>query len=174
MKRILLLLFVLLAGLQLQAQNIPQNQRVGYLNTAEILEQIPEYVVAQEKLEDLAKQYEADVEREFNKIEQLYQAYQSAKSTMNSNQRTERENDIIERERTAKELQKKYFGQDGVMQTKSEELIGPIQERVQQAIDKVAQDGNFMLIFDIAYMQGVAYSNKADNLNDEVLRILKY
>lgn len=176
MKRVLLIAVVVLLGaMQLNAQNANALQaRIGYINTETILSQIPEYKIAQEKLELLSNQYKEKVEGEFKKIEVLYQNYQSSKSTLGQSAREQRENDIIGKEKVAKELQKTYFGQDGIMQKKSEELLNPIKEKVQLAIDKVAKNGNFMLIFDLAAMQGVAYSNAGDDLSGLVVKTLGY
>lgn len=174
MKRVLFMAVVLLLGaMQLNAQNARiQGTRVGYINTETILSRIPEYKVAQDKLEVLSKQYQDRIDAEVKKIDALYQSYQSSKATLNEYQRSQKENEIITKERSVKEQQKTYFGQDGVMQQRSEELLGPLKNKVQQAIDKIAKDGNYMLILDLAAMQGVAYSNEADNLSNLVLKTM--
>lgn len=174
MKRILFIAVVLLLGaMQLNAQNTRiSGTRVGYINTETILSRIPEYKIAQDKLEALSNQYKEKMDAEVKKIEALYQSYQSSKASLNEYQRSQRENDIITKERNVKEQQKAYFGQEGIMQQKSEELLNPVKSRVQQAIDRVAKEGNYMLIFDIAAMQGIAYSNDADNLSGLVLKTM--
>ncbi|MEF9932115.1 MAG: OmpH family outer membrane protein [Bacteroidales bacterium] len=176
MKRFLIVTIVILfAAMQVNAQSANSiGAKIGYINTETILSQIPEYKVAQEKLEVLSNQYKERVDGEVKKIEILYQSYQSSKATLSEQVRVQRENEIINRERSVKELQKTYFGQDGVMQKKSEELLTPIKDKIQQAIDKIAKDGNFMLIFDLAALQGVAYSNANDNLSNLVLKIMGY
>lgn len=176
MKKILLtLIAALLMGLQLEAQNVALPKgKVGYINTETILAAIPEYKVTQEKLETLGKQYKDRIDAELKKIEVLYTNYQSAKASLNEYQRNQKENEIINLERSVKEQQKTYFGQDGVMQKKSEELLNPIKTKVQQAIDQIAKEGNFMLIFDLAAMQGVAYANEGENLSTLVVKRLGY
>ena len=127
-------------------------QKVGYINTEKILAVIPEY----------------------SKIESLYQSYQQQKATLSAQARQQRENDIISREQTVKELQKSYFGQDGIMQKKSQELMDPIRERVDAAVKKIAENGNFMIIFDLSLMQGVAYARPGDDLSSLVIKALGY
>ena len=170
MRKVLLLTIALVTSLCAIAQT--SNGKVGYINTEDILNKIPEYTAAQAKLTELGEQYNKTVEAEFKKVENMYNNYQSSKANMTQQVREQRENEIIAKERAAKELQNTYFGQDGRMQKKSEELLTPIKNKIQNAIDKVAQSGNFMLIFDIAGMQGVAYSNPSDNLNSQVLKLL--
>ncbi len=167
MKKFLLIAFaMLLAAFQMNAQ------KVGYINTEKILSAVPEYKSAQAQLENLSRQYQQKIENEYSKIEVLYNSYQQQKANMSAQARQLKENEIIGREKDVKELQKTYFGQDGLMQKKSEELMNPIKERVDAAINKVAQSGNFMIIFDVSTMQGVAWTNPQDDLSAIVIKAL--
>ena len=80
----------------------------------------------------------------------------------------------MQKEQAVKELQKEYFGADGVMQQHSSRLLDPIREKVDAAISKVAEKGNYMVILDLASMQGVAYSNPSYDLSAEVIKALGY
>ena len=115
------------------------------------MNRIPEYVEAQKSLNSLAELYRDEIESKYKVIEQMYNSYMSSKSRMTEYQQSQKENEIIEREREVKELQNDYFGPEGVMQEKSEELLSPIRERVQQVVDKIATvpTGSF------GYMQDV-------------------
>lgn len=167
MKKILIIVIALLCcSLQMSAQ------KTGYINTETILSQIPEYQVAQQKLNVLSEQYKNKVDSELNVVEQMYNKYMSVKSTLTEAQRTQQEEAIISKERSAKELQKTYFGQDGYLQKKSEELLTPIKNKVQQAIDKIAASEDFMIIFDLAVLQGVVYDNPKYDLSAKVLAVL--
>ena len=169
MKRILVIVaLVLFASLQATAQ------KIGYINTEKILSVIPEYKSAQDQLENLSRQYSQKIESEYARIETMYQSYQQQKANLSAQARIQKENEIISREKTVKELQKSYFGQDGLMQKKSEELLNPLKERVDAAVKKIADNGNFMIIFDVSIMQGVAYANESDDLSGLVLRALGY
>ena len=72
----------------------------------------------------------------------------------------------------AKDLQKSYFGQDGTMQKKSDELLGPIREKIQKAINEVAAEGDFMIIFDVSALKGVVYTNAESDLSSVVINKL--
>ncbi len=167
-KGLVLTIAMLLAAFQLSAQ------KVGYINTEKILSAIPEYKSAQSQLEELGKGYQQKIEAEYSKIEVMYNNYQQVKGGLSAQARQQRENEIISREQTVKELQKTYFGQDGLMQKKSQELLDPIKERVDAAVRKVAEKGDFMIILDVAMMQGVAYSRPSDDLSTAVIEALGY
>lgn len=149
-------------------------QKVGYIESQTILSQIPEYKTAQSKLELLSNQYQNEIQTKYKSIETLYNTYQESKSGMSATVRAQKEAQIISMEKDVKALEKKYFGQDGYMQKKSEELLNPIKDRIAEAIEKVAQQGNYSLILDISAMQGIAYAKQGDNLSSSVLSVLGY
>lgn len=164
MKKILIALVALLACF-----GSVRAQKIGYINTENILSEIPAYVSAQQQLEALSDKYKAAIETELGKIETLYQNYQSNKNSMSSIQRQNAENEIISKERVVQEKQKIYFGEDGIMAKKAEELLTPIQKEVNKAIEDVAKLGGYDLILDLAAMQGVVYKKEALDLTEFVL-----
>lgn len=166
MKRFLFIAAAFLFAVQLNAQ------RVGFLDTEKILASILEYNSAKSQLESLEKGYRTKVENEFAAIEKLYNAYQANKGTMSQVVRAQKENEIISKEEAAKKLQESYFGENGIMQKKSQELLSPIKERVQAAIERVAKSGGYMMIVDIASQSGVIYTNSQYDLSQEVIKVL--
>lgn len=167
MKRILLAA-VALVGFIVQANA----QKIGYINTETILSQMSEYTVAQEKLNTLAAQYKDKVDAEFKVVEQMYNKYMSVKGSLSESQRAQQENAIIAKEKQAKELRNTYFGQDGYLQKKTEELMEPIKAKVQAAIDKIAKNEDFMIIFDLSTLQGVVYDNPQYDMSGKVLEVM--
>ena len=166
MKKICIVIALLLATLSAQAQ------RIGLIDTERILEQIPAYVYAQEQLNALNDKYKATIEAELGRIETLYQNYQTNRASMTAVQRQNAENDIIQKERVVQEKQRIYFGEDGIMAKKADELLTPIRTRVDQAVAAIAKKGNYDLIFDLAAMQGVVYKRDAIDLTDVVIELV--
>ena len=159
----------MLFGFKAAAQDIPT--KCGYVNTETILAAIPEYKVATQKLEALGNQYQDEIKKDFAQIETLYNNYQKQKASLSAHQRQAKEEEIIAKEKAAKQKQQSYFGQDGALQKKSQELVDPIKERVQKAIDYVAEKGGYMLIIDIATGQGVVYAASAADLSSQVISV---
>ena len=144
-------------------------QKIGYINTETILSGIPAYTAAQEQLDALSDRYKAAIETEMGKIETLYQNYQQNRGSMTRTQQQNAENEIISKERVVQEKQKIYFGEDGIMAKKAEELLAPIRKEVDKAISDVARMGGYDLIIDLAAVQGVVYKNEALDLTNLVL-----
>ncbi|MBR0223237.1 MAG: OmpH family outer membrane protein [Bacteroidales bacterium] len=164
MKRFFVVLIALLACF-----GTARAQKIAYINTENILSEIPDYVAAQNQLDALSDKYKAAIETELGKIETLYQNYQSSKNSMTAVQRQNAENEIISKERVVQEKQKIYFGEDGIMAKKAEDLLAPIQKQVETAIADVAKMGGYDLVIDLAAMQGVVYKNEALDLTQFVL-----
>ena len=144
-------------------------QKIGYINTENILGEISAYTSAQNQLNTLSDKYRAAIEAELGKIESLYQNYQASRNSMSAAQRQNAENEIISKERVVQEKQKIYFGEDGIMAKKAEELLGPIRKEVEKAVEEVARQGGYDLIIDLAAMPGVVYKNSALDLSARVL-----
>lgn len=167
MKKVLTLIVTILL-----CSFVSNGQKVGYLNTQTILSQVPEYNTAVQTLEKLGNQYKQYIEKEKAKIDEAYAKYQSERGSLSESARQNSENQIINMERNLQAKQKEYFGENGVMAKKSEQLLNPIRSKVDNAIRKVAQKGGYSLIVDLSAVQGVAYYNEAEDLSLEVVRNL--
>ncbi len=169
MKKTLLILTVLFAAAQVSFA-----QRYAFVDTDYILNSIPAYRAAQEQLEELIEGWEKEIENIYGRIEQLYRDFQSQRALMSEEMRKKREEEIINLEADAKKLQHKYFGPEGEMEKKQEELIGPIQDQVYNAVANIAEEGNYAVIFDMANSPTLLYTNPRYDLSDEVLSKLGY
>ena len=165
--------FLLIITIALSSVTFANAQRIGYLNSENILNQIPEYVQATRTLDELADSYKSVIEADLGKVDKLYRTYQSNKSHYTASQKQAKEEQIIDAERAVKEKQEEYFGEGGIMAQKSEQLLGPIRERVQSAIDIVATQRGYSLIIDLAVVTGVVFQDDSQSLDSEVLKILK-
>ncbi|MDD3272496.1 MAG: OmpH family outer membrane protein [Bacteroidales bacterium] len=164
MKRFLTTIAIVLASIfSLNAQNY------GYLNTQEILDKMPEYQAAQSQLDRIRETNEASLQTERERIEMLFRKYQSEKNRLSDNVRQARENEIITMERNLKVRQQEIFGQDGSFSKKTMELMEPIQQRIQWAIDYVSEEMGLGIVFDTNVMQGVLYKNPRLDITNRVL-----
>lgn len=150
-----------------------QAQNVCYIDTEEILATVPEYQNAQDQLNTLADVYRKTLEEELGAVDKLYKDYQSRKASLTASERQRLEDEIIAKEKAVKSKQNSYFGEDGVMANKSEELLAPIKEKLQTAIDAVAYKFNCSLIIDLAITTGIVYRDSRYDLTDEVIEYLK-
>lgn len=149
-------------------------QKWAYVNTEYILEKIPAYKEAKRQLDNISQRYQKEIEEIYSEADKLYKAYQNDKVLLSEEMRKKREQEIVEKENQAKKLQKKYFGKNGELFQKRQELIKPIQDEVYEAVKEIAGERNYALIIDTAAGATVLYSDPRYDKSDEVLKKLGY
>lgn len=145
-------------------------QKFGYVDSKYILSHVPEYQEAQKQINTLSNQWQKDIESKYETIEKLEKAYQAEKILLTEDMRKKREEEIEEKRKEAKELQKTKFGVDGELFQKREELIKPIQDAIYAAIQEVASQSALMVVFDKANHSNILYSNPKHDISDKVLK----
>lgn len=167
MKRFLFF-FVLLIGMGANAQ------KYAFVDSDYILRNIPAYEAANEQLNQLSSKWQKEIETRFEEISQLYKNYQTENVFLSNEMKTKRENEIVEKEKQAKQLQQTYFGQNGELFKRRESLIKPIQDDIYNAIAELAVEKNYAAIFDKASGMGIMYIEAKQDISDEVLIKLGY
>jgi outer membrane protein len=164
MKKISLIILVLLAF-----AGAAVAQKYAYVDTDYILKNIPEYTDAQDILDDLASEWQKEIEEKFAEVDRLYKEYQAEAVLLPEDMKKQRENEIIQLEKEAKQLQKKRFGVDGDLHGKRQELVQPIQEKVFNAIEEIATVRNFAFVFDKASGATILFAQAKYDISDDVL-----
>jgi outer membrane protein len=163
-----------LASILFLAAGLTLAQKYAFVDTEYILDRIPSYKAAQDQLDKMAKDWQAEVETEYEDIEKLYKDFQAEKVLLTEEMKTKKEEEIITREQEVKNLQQQYFGRDGSLFKKRQELIKPIQDEVYRAVKEIASEGNYAVIFDTASGANMLYTNPKYDKSDEVLEKLGY
>jgi outer membrane protein len=147
-------------------------QRIAFVNTKYILEQMPEYGAAQKELDRLSKQWQDEIDERYQQIKRLRDAYNAEAILLTEEMKRSRLEEIEQREREARDLQKKRFGPNGDLFKKRQELIQPIQDRVYNAIKEVAGT-NYIAVFDIGgQSSNLLFASEKYDKSDSVLRKL--
>jgi outer membrane protein len=149
-------------------------QKYAFVDTEYIRKNIPAFTAAQEQLDKLSEQWEKEVADGYTVVEQMYKAYQNEAVLLSQDMKTKREEAIIAKEQEMKELQNKYFGMEGELFKKREELVKPIQDEILKAIKDIAAEGSYAVIFDTAAGGNILFANPKYDVSDQVLEKLGY
>ena len=149
-------------------------QKFAYVDTDYILAKIPEYNQAQDKLDNYSKGWQEEIEMTMQKIEKMYRSYQSEQILLTEEMKSARENLIFAEEKKVQDLQIKYFGPEGMLFSKRQELIKPIQDKIYDAIQQVATNNKYSVIFDSSSDLIMLYSNNNLDKSDKVLELMGY
>jgi outer membrane protein len=144
-------------------------QRFAYVDSDYILKHMPDYVSAQKQLGALSDQWQKEVDGRFQEIDRLYKAYQADQVLMTPEMKKRREDEVVAREKAAKDFQRQKFGPGGELETKSSSIMKPIQDRVAKAVQAVAEAENLDMIFDKNSEVIMLYANPRYDKSAEVI-----
>ncbi len=169
MKKSILLILVLLTVCM-----AARAQKFALIDMEYILKNIPAYENVNNELEQASRQWQAEVNKLSQETKTLYESYQNAGSKLTDAQRKEREDQIVEKEKSAAELRRKYFGPEGELAKKRNALMRPIEDEVYNAVKRIATRQGYAAVIDRASASSIFFASPSIDISDEVLSWLGY
>lgn len=167
MKKITLILALFLtAGFAAQAQ------KYAIIDTKYILEKIPEYKEAQTLLDKQAAEWQRDIDRMQQELDRMYKQFESEQVMLSDDLKQKRQDQIYVKEKEVRDLQRQRFGFEGDLFKKRQELIKPVQDRVYNAIQKLAVSRGYDFILDKSEGITVIFADPKLEKSDDVLKEL--
>ncbi len=147
-------------------------QRFAYVDSEYILKHIPDYISAQKQIGALSDQWQKEVDNRFQEIDRLFKAYQADQPLMTAEVKKRREEEIVNKEKEAKDFQRKIFGPEGDLAQRSNSIIKPIQDKVAKAVQALAESENLDMVFDKNSEVIMLYANpRYDKSADVITRL---
>lgn len=147
-------------------------QRYCVIDSKYILEKMKDYSEAQTKLDQVSKEWQTEIDNQMDEVDRLYKSYQAERAMLSDEMRKKREDEIVGKEKAAKDLQKKRFGYEGDLFKQRQVLIKPIQDRVYNAVQKMAQQKGYDMVLDKAGGVTLFYADPKLERSDDVLKML--
>jgi len=167
----LVLLLVVLGSLGAPAPAEAQ-QRIAYVDSEEVLEQLPAYASVQQELDRIAEEMEAEIRELDQEVDRMFDEYQARELLYTQEERERRRREIVEAEEDVERLRQQYFGPEGEFFRRQEERLRPLQEQVLQAVEVVADENGYDYVFDRSGDFLFLYADPQYNLTRDVLREL--
>ena len=168
MRKVLVMMAMMLSAVAASAQ------KFALVDMEYILKNIPAYERANEQLNQVSKKWQAEVEALSSEAQTMYKNYQNEVVFLSQEQKKERQDAIMEKEKQAAELKRKYFGPDGELFKKRTSLMTPIQEEVYNAVKDIADLRGYQLVLDRASDTGIIFGSPKIDISNEVLQKLGY
>ena len=165
-------IFLILTTLVVFTTGSFAQQHYGIIDSKYILEKMSEYKDAQGKLDALSKAWQEEIDGKMGEVDKLYRGYQAEKPMLSDEMRKKREDEIVTKEKAAKDLQKQRFGYEGDLFKKRQEFVKPIQDKVFNAVQKLATQKGFDMMLDKAGGVTLFYADPKLDHSDDVLKIL--
>jgi outer membrane protein len=147
-------------------------QKYGYIDSDYILENVPEYKEAKDKLNKLADRWTKDIEDRYAVLKMKKDNFAREEVLLPTEEKTKRKEEITKLETEVLELQKMRFGVSGDYFNKRQELVKPIQDKVFDALQKIASKKNYTFVFDKANQSNLVYADSKTDLSNDVLKEL--
>lgn len=164
----LFFLFGILLALHTQAQ------KIAFVNTDKILNKIPDYQSAQDKLDGLAVQYQKEIQDKQKLLDDMNASFQADKILLSQSMRETRLDEISKVQEELSDLKKNRFGPNGDLFKERQKMVKPIQDKVYKAIQKIAENGRFAFVLDSSSELAVLYYNDKYDKTNDVLKELGY
>jgi outer membrane protein len=151
---------------------ISNAQRYAVIDSKYILEKLTEYKESQIKLDQFSNQWQQEIEKKQADLDKMYKDYDAEQVMLSDELKKKREDELYNREKEVRDLQKKRFGFEGDLFKKRQELIKPIQDKVYVAIQKLAIERSYDFILDKSEGITVIFADPKLDRSDEVLKFL--
>ena len=149
-------------------------QKFALVDMEYILKNVPAYERANEQLNQVSKKWEGEINALISEAETLYKKYQSESVFLSDAQKTKSEEAIMNKEKEASDLKKKYFGSEGEMFKKRQSLMAPIQEEIYNAVKDICESKGYQLVIDRASGASIIFASPKIDISDEILLKLGY
>lgn len=147
-------------------------QKFGFVDGNFILKKMPSYKKAQQELDNFALRAQQEVDKKFAELRDMEQRFLAEELLLTDDMKRERKKKIEEKRKEAEELQQRTFGYEGLIYLKKQELINPVREELNKAIEKVAKKHKLQAIFDKSSDFVIVYLEPAHDYTDYVLEEL--
>lgn len=147
-------------------------QKYGFIDSEYILNKLPEYKDAKERLDKLAERWTKEIEERYQVIKIKKNNFLREEDLLPADEKKKREEEIATLESEAMQMQKTRFGVNGDYFQKRQELIKPIQDKIYEAMQTIASKRNYSFIFDKANQSNLIFADSKFDLSNEVLKEL--
>lgn len=145
-------------------------QKYAYIDSDYILENVPEYKEAKDKLDKLADRWTKEIEERYAVIKTKKDNFAREEVLLPAEEKQKRQDEIAKLETEAMEMQKMRFGVKGDYFQKRQELVKPIQDKVFDAMQEVASKKSYSFVFDKANQSNLIYADPKMDISDAVLK----
>lgn len=163
---------VLLAACSLFLATFSHAQKYAIIDTKYILDKMPDYKAAQKQLDDIARNWQKEIDDMQSDLDKMYKTFDAEQVMLSDDLKKKREDQLFIKEKTVRDLQRQRFGFEGDLFKKRQELIQPIQNKVYNAVQKLAVQRAYDFILDKSEGITVIFADPKLEKSEDVLREL--
>ena len=148
------------------------SQKYAIIDTRYILDKMPDYIQAQKQLDDVQAGWQKDIDAKQAELDKMYKDYDAEQVMLSDDLKKKREDQLFLKEKDLRDLQRKRFGFEGDLFKKRQELIKPIQDKVYNAVQKMAVQRGYDFVLDKSEGITVIFADPKLDKSEDVLKDL--
>jgi outer membrane protein len=149
-------------------------QKIGYVNSQTILEQYPAAIKAKSDLDAIVAKWRQEADSMQTALQQFYADYQKQANTMTPEKQRESQQKLVMKDQEIQQFQQQKFGQpNGEYYQKENQIMGPVKQKIFEAIEKVAKEEGLNFVFDKTGDVVLLYADADTDITFKVLDKLK-
>lgn len=148
------------------------SQRYAIIDTRYILDKMPDYKAAQKNLDDIAAGWQKEIDKSQQELDKMYKDFEAEQVMLSDDLRKKREDQLFVKEKALRDLQRQRFGFEGDLFKKRQELVKPVQDKVYNAVQKLAVQRGYDFILDKSEGITVIFADPKLDKSDDILREL--
>ncbi|MBO6216419.1 MAG: OmpH family outer membrane protein [Prevotella sp.] len=168
MKKVMMICLFAVAAMTANAQ------KFALIDMEYVLKNVPAYERANEQLNQVSKKWQAEVEALNTEAGTMYKNYQNEVVFLSEEQKKKKQEAIMQKEKEASDLKRKYFGPEGELFKKRTALLSPIQDEIYNAVKDISDQRGYSLVVDRSADAGIIYGSPKIDISNEVLSKLGY
>ena len=147
-------------------------QRYAIIDTKYILDKLPEYKDADKRLGQVSEVWQKEIDDRQGQLNQMYKNYDAEQFMLSDELKKKREDQLFNMEKEVRDLQKKRFGYEGDLFKERQKLVKPVQDKVYNAIQKMAVNRGYDFVLDKSEGITVIFADPKLDKSAEVLQEL--
>jgi len=149
-----------------------QAQKYAVIDTRYILDRMPDYKTAQTQLDGIAAGWQKDIDAQQASLDKMYKDFEAEQVMLSDDLKKKREDQLFNKEKTLRDLQRKRFGFEGDLFKKRQELIKPIQDKVYNAVQKMAVQRGYDFVLDKSEGITIIFADPKLDKSEDILKDL--
>ncbi len=149
-----------------------QAQKYAIIDTRYILDKLPDYKTAQKQLDDVAAAWQKDIDAQQADLDKMYKSFESEQVMLSDDLKKKREDQLFNKEKAVRDLQRKRFGFEGDLFKKRQELIKPIQDKVYNAVQRLAVQRGYDFVLDKSEGITIIFADPKLDKSEDILKEL--
>lgn len=148
-------------------------QKYAVIDTRYIFEKMPDYKRVQQQVDAQAAAWQKEIDTKQTELDKLYNDYDAEQAMMSEDLKKKKEDELFNKEKTLRDLQKKRFGFEGELFKKRQELMEPLQKKVAEAVNRLAKANGYDLVFDKSEGKSIIFADPKLDRSEDILRELR-